>query len=308
MTKKIDAWDKKILSEIEFNYNKSHQKVAHQIKRSKAFVSYRIKKLEEEKIIQYRPLIDYSKLGQTYYRIIIETLLSKEELIKSINETIKVVWLVEKYDQENFVIVLRAKDFGTFQKMWEDLYEKIASNVLSKDISLAYKVYHFPMTFLHEHIRKEVYITGGSKKIDITNTEEKVLQTIQENPSNTLKEQSEKLKINIQTLKKAIKNLEQKKVILAYQTLINREALGLQHYKIFLSYRFSKQNKKTIIDLLKNNPYVIYVTETSYHYDLECELYVPTPEVFEQTVAKLKTQFDFSRIIISQMKSEEKVA
>ncbi|MBC8495430.1 Lrp/AsnC family transcriptional regulator [archaeon] len=307
MTKKLDAWDKKILSEIEFNYKKSHQKIAQKIKRSKAFVTYRIKKLEEENIITYRPLIDYSRLGQTYYRVTIETLLDKEELVKYLSETAKVVWLVERYDQENFVIVLRAKSFGEFQDIWEKLYEKIAKYILSKDISLAYKVYHFPLTFLHNATRKDFYVTGANEPIDLSETEEKVLQSIQNNPIASLKSKAEKLGINSNTFKKAMKNLEEKKVILAYQTLVNKEVLGLRHYKLYLSFPFTKEDKNKIITVLKNNPYVIYITETSYHYDLECELFSPSSEAFEKTVSELKKHC-FSRIVISQTKSEQKVA
>ena len=125
MTKLLDAWDLKIFSAIEFDYTLSHRDIAKRIKRSKSFVTYRIKRMEDEGLIKYQPLIDYSALGYTYYRVIIETLLEKKQLLQYVKESMKTVWLVEKYDQENFVIVLAAKSFAEFQEQWEDLYENI---------------------------------------------------------------------------------------------------------------------------------------------------------------------------------------
>ncbi len=307
MTKLLDAWDIKILSEIEFNYHKTHQEIAKKIRRSKAFVSYRIKKMEELDIISYQPLIDYSALGYTYYRVIIETLLDKEELVRYIKKSIKAVWLVEKYDKENFVIVIAAKSFGDFKNQWESIYEQISSTVLSKNISLAYTVYHLPLSFLNKKQRTEFYVTGASKINFVTETEKELLDLIIESPLMTKYSMAKRLDISINTLKKTLGNLETKKIILAYQTLINRSVLGIRHHKLFLSFDFSQQNKKEVLNLLMNNPNVIYITESSYDCDLECELYTFDDASFEKIIKQFKKSLFFRRIVISQMKSEVKL-
>jgi len=308
MNKILDAWDTKILSEIEFDYRKSHQEIAKKIKRSKTFVTYRIKKMEDEGLIKYQPLIDYSTLGYTYYRVIIETILDKKEIIKYIKESVKTIWLVEKYDQENFVLVFAVKSFGEFQEAWEQLYERIAPHVLSKNISLAYRVYHMPMTFLTNHSRDDYYITGASNPKKLTEQEEKIVDYLIKNPSSSFKDIAKMVHISINTFKKLLSNLYRNKIILAFQTLINKELLHIQHYKLFLSFDFTSKNKMKVIELLKNNPNVVYLSETSYSYDLECELYTFDNSSFEKIIRDLKTTFPFRRIVISQMKSEEKLS
>ncbi len=308
MNKIIDAWDVKILSEIEFDYRKSHQEIAKKLKRSKTFVTYRIKKMEEEGLIKYQPLIDYSALGYTYYRVIIETILDKTEIVKYIKESVKTIWLVEKYDQENFVLVFAVKTFGEFQEAWEQLYERIAPHVLSKNISLAYRVYHMPMTFLTKHSRYDYYITGASSQKNMTAQEESVVDYLTKNPTIAFKDLAKKVRVSQNTLKKLLNNLKQNKILLAFQTLIARELLNIQHYKLFLSFEFTNKNKLKVVELLKNNPNVVYITETSYSYDLECELYTFDNASFEKIIKDLKTSFPFRRIVISQMKSEEKLS
>jgi len=308
MTKILDKWDLKILAQLEYNYRIPHQKIANNIKRSKAFVTYRIKKLEEHNIISYQPLIDYSALGYTYYRVIIETLLSKKELQQHIKKSMHTVWLVEKYDKENFVLVFTAQSFGEFQTIWEDLYEIISPHILSKDISLAYKVHHFPLTFLTKTTRESYFITGASKTQNITPTEQIVIKLITEQPTTAWQTLCKKANIAYNTFKKTISSLQEKNILLAFQTIINKEPLGIRHYKLFLSFPFSKKNKTIVIELLKQHKNIIYITETSYHYDLECELYTDSEESFEKILHAIKTSYPFRRIVVSQMKSEEKLS
>lgn len=308
MTKILDRWDLKILSEIEFNYRKPHQEIASKINRSKAFVTYRIKKMEEENVISYQPLVDYSTLGYTYYRVIVETLLEKDELMKYIKKSLHAVWLVERYDKENFVIVIAAKSFGEFQNLWEGLYESISKHILSRDISLAYKVYHFPMTFLTNHFRDEYYISGNRNIQEISDSEQNVLEILLDSPTLSGQAISKKANMSYNTYKKIMSSLKEKNVILAFQTIINKDLLDIKHRKLFFSFEFTKENKQKVIEILKQNKNVVYITETSYSYDLECEIFSDSKKPFEEILQEIKQSFPFRRIIVSQMKSEEKLS
>jgi DNA-binding Lrp family transcriptional regulator len=308
MTKIMDAWDKRILCEMEFDYRKPHQEIARKIKRSKAFVGYRIKKMVEEGLISFHPLIDYSCLGYTYYRVIIETILEKKDIVQHIRQSVKTIWLVEKYDQENFVLVIAARSYSEFQAIWESLYERIAPQVLSKDISIAYRVYHMPLTFLTRHKRDDFRITGASAPFELGTAEQRIVDSLVKKPEASLKELGKAAGVSANTLKKLLDGLQKNGVIKGFQVLVNKEVLGIQHYKLFLSFDFTAKNKLKAIELLKNNPNVVYITETSYNYDLECELYTFDNAAFEKIVRELRIGFPFSRIVISQMKSEEKLS
>ena len=70
MAMKLDYYDKKILFELDKNSRITTSSIAKQIRKSKQFVDYRIKRLEEEKVILgYTTVIDYSKLGYTSIRV-----------------------------------------------------------------------------------------------------------------------------------------------------------------------------------------------------------------------------------------------
>ena len=309
MSKLYDNWDKRIFSEVEFNYRISHRTIAKKIKRSKSFVSYRLKKLEDNNIISYKPLIDYSKIGLQYYRIIIETILDKDDIKKKISDLkLKTVWLAEKYDKENFVLMVLAKNHSEFQNMWDSIYERLSKEILSKDIHVIYCIHHLPSTFFHKDkgLRRE-YLTGKSEPIACSEDELGVLSIMTEDPVISMQRMEEKIKLSQSKIRRIIKDLEDKKVILAYQTLLNKNTLNIKHNKVFLGFDFSRKNKQSIINALRTYDNVVYITESGYKYDLEFEAMSFNDADLKEIIKKLKDNFNIKQIVLSQMISEEKL-
>ena len=88
MAYNLDNTDKRILFELERDARITDSALAKIVKKSKDSVRYRIKKLEDEKIITgYRTWIDYSKIGyrsSTIYLNLINIPEKKEKLINDI--------------------------------------------------------------------------------------------------------------------------------------------------------------------------------------------------------------------------------
>ncbi|MFO7710274.1 MAG: winged helix-turn-helix transcriptional regulator [Candidatus Woesearchaeota archaeon] len=307
MTNILDRFDRRIFAELEFDYTKPHREIAKKIRRSKSFVSYRIKRLEENGIIYYLPLIDYSKQGLTYYRIFIETTLTHDEILGRLQGlNLKTVWLIEKYDRENFVFVVLAESNLALQRIWETIHERLAS-VTSKNISTAYCIHHLSNNFFYNRKDKDHRITGAANPVPLTDFQERILAFLTEKPMATYREMANTLRSHEITIKKEIKNLEETKVICAYQTLLNKETLGLQSYKLFMSFPFTLKRKQQLIEALKQIPDIVYITESSYQYDLECEAYVYDNDRIKRIISELKAQYPFTRLALTLTRSETKL-
>ena len=99
MSIKLDLYDKKILFELDVNARIPTSNIAKKLKKSKQFVDYRIKKLEENKIIvRYNTVIDYSRLGFTSIRVYFKyqniTPQQQKELEENLIKDKEVWWLV----------------------------------------------------------------------------------------------------------------------------------------------------------------------------------------------------------------------
>jgi DNA-binding Lrp family transcriptional regulator len=96
----IDKLDKKIIDVLSENARFPLVEISTKVNESAKVIGNRIKKLEEKKLIEgYRPIINHSKIGYTYYKVFINlNKISKEEL-KKLKTYIKnsplVIYLIE---------------------------------------------------------------------------------------------------------------------------------------------------------------------------------------------------------------------
>lgn len=126
----IDDIDKKILKELCENARKPLVEIANTIDSSAKVVSYRVKKLEKEKIIEgYRPIINYSILGYTYYKLWVsinyESLKEINKLYDYIKCNTSVIYVVKGIgfpEDLDFEIVV--KDNAELYELIKDLKQK----------------------------------------------------------------------------------------------------------------------------------------------------------------------------------------
>ena len=96
----VDELDKNIISLLSENARISLVEMAKNVHASAKVVGNRIKKLEQREIIEgYRPIIDHSRIGYTYYKVFIELNKKSKEEMKRIKAYIKnnpmVIYFVE---------------------------------------------------------------------------------------------------------------------------------------------------------------------------------------------------------------------
>ena len=82
---KIDLYDKKLLYELDKDSSISLNSLSNKLRKSKQFILYRIRQLEESKIITgYNAIVDMSKLGYFTFRVYLKFQNSDEDDIKQI--------------------------------------------------------------------------------------------------------------------------------------------------------------------------------------------------------------------------------
>lgn len=135
---KLDSKDKKILKQLQENARQSIAEISKKTKLPRDVVVYRIKKLEENKVIrQHHSSLDPQKLGYPLYVYVLFSLYNiKPELenkfvnyLKSHNQIIYVAKNSGKYD---FTIGVCAKDYKEFDDIIREVRQKFADII--KDI------------------------------------------------------------------------------------------------------------------------------------------------------------------------------
>ena len=99
MSENIDLYDKRLLYELDKNSTINLAELSNKLKRSKQFILYRMKKLEEARIITgYHAIIDMSKLGYFTFRVYFKFQQTTEEdgkkFVEHIKNNLPQVWTI----------------------------------------------------------------------------------------------------------------------------------------------------------------------------------------------------------------------
>lgn len=135
---KLDSKDKKILRELQENCRQSIAEIAKKTKLPRDVVVYRIKKLEESKVIKkHHSSLDPQKLGYPLYVYVLFSLYNiKPELEKRFVNYLKnhkqIIYVAKNSGKYDFTIGICAKDYKEFDDIIREIRQKFADII--KDI------------------------------------------------------------------------------------------------------------------------------------------------------------------------------
>jgi len=135
---RLDEKDKKILLELQENCRQSIAEISKKTKLPRDVVVYRIKKLEQEKVIkQHHSFLDHSKLGYPLYVYVLFSVynIKPEEETKLINylkNHRQIIYVAKNSGKYDFTIGVCAKDYKEFDNILREIRQKFADVI--KDI------------------------------------------------------------------------------------------------------------------------------------------------------------------------------
>lgn len=255
---KLDLFDQKILYELDKSAKIRLSTLSKKLKRSKQFIDYRIKKLEQAGIIKgYKAVVDMSKFGFSTFRIYLKFQnISKEMENKFIQFLIRQeeVWCVGrmygKYDLAFFIGIRNALEF---QDVFSRIELKFKKYMKYYNLSYYSPIYFFSRRF-YLSFKSEVntIVYGNSEKLrDIEKKELKLLKKYSDNVRKPIINIANELKLSPTYVRNKIKDFERKKIICGYKLDMNYEKLGYTAYRV--DFHLIKTDiKKELFEFCKN--------------------------------------------------------
>ena len=115
---KLDAKDWKILRQLCQNARISHSQLARAVGLSKNAVTYRVERLKKKGIItKFFAIVDYSKLGYSFYEVLLKLHIKKEDEPAVIDyfKTNPTISVADRFSGEfNFLLELGCKSSNEF--------------------------------------------------------------------------------------------------------------------------------------------------------------------------------------------------
>ena len=293
---KIDLYDKKILHELDKYSNISLIKLSKKLQRSKQFILYRIKRMEQEGLIlSYNAIIDVEKLGFYTYRFYIKMhnfdkndKEAFEKYISNIKESVFVFAVLHgKWD---YAVIVGVKSVQALHEIWDNLHNKFKKIILNYNFYLYSPIYNFNKLFIKDKGVLE-RVTGydselyPSKKIDL-----EILQIYSTNTRIPLMHIAQKLKISLGTVKNRIRKMENENVICGYKLGLDLRKIGYDNYRIDIYLKSSSRNKE-LHEYFKQHTNIYQVHYTIGGSDMEIELFVKDLQQLISIMEELKTKF-----------------
>ena len=294
---KLDSYDKKILFELDKNARISTTDLAKQLRKSKQFVDYRIKKLEQEKVILgYTTVIDYSKLGYISIRVYFKLHNIAPEQQKAMEDDLikdkEVWWLVTLEGPWDIAYAMAVKNVLDFYDYWDKTMQKYRKFISKRLIVVYTHIKQYPKSYIiNKNNTEPGTLVGASKEIIIIdNLDKQLLKLISDKAKLPLLEIANKLKTSPQVIRNHLNKLKKSGIIQGYRALIDVSFLGYRYYKAYISL-LNTNRIKELDAFCGYHPNMLNINRTIGGKDFEIEMQVKSFDEFEKIMNELRTNF-----------------
>ncbi len=288
----LDNVDKRILFELEKNARITDSALAKIVKKSKDAVRYRIKKLEEQKIIlDYKTWIDYSKLGyrtSTIYLNLINIPEKKEKLIEDLKKNKRVYWLGVAEGMWNIGITYFIKSNQDLFEIKNQLLAKYSDLIVDSQVTSLASVSIHEKTFLVNEKSSFITFTEELGNYELEEIEKKILKEFYNNSKINLSDLAFKTRSTIDIVRSRMKKLERLGIIIRYTIQIDYKKIGYELYKTFIYLAsYTKEGLGKIMKYAEESNRIINVVKQIAPWDFEFIIFAKNFEEYLNTINKL---------------------
>lgn len=293
---KLHVKDMKILKELDFDARQPVSQIAKKVGLSPEVVNYRIKQLENKGIISgYYPLVDLSKLGYIYCRYILELEKLNPELEKQFIEFARdhpgLGWFVLRGNM-NISLSGYIKTVDEIKNIMDDLNRKFYNVIKAKRPSIATKIYHFKRNYLYNSLDPEIRIWGEATPVSIDDIDKKILVLLSKYVRMPSTDIARQVGLTSMAVINRIKRMEKINLIFGYRCSLDLKKLGYSHHKVELFIEnLSPKRKESLIEYLRMNPNIVYITDVLDAVDLEFEAQVRSADDIYTLMMKMCQEF-----------------
>ena len=297
---KIDLKDRKILFELDEDSRQSLTQVGKKVGLKKDVVSYRIKKLQEEGFIKcFYTVINAYKLGYFLFRYYVNLqYVNKEiknDIIKYLSNYKNICTVGEALGKYDLIIVTWVNDISEFYRFWSKTLDKFGDYFEKKIFTVYIHGVGFRQSYLllnnyKNKEREEHEYFGVGKKAEIDEIDYHLLDELALNARAPLIDLAEKFKCSSQTMNYRIKRLKKEGIIQAFRVAIDESKLGFKRYKVDINLK-NHSFRRDIINFLKNNPRLIYISTSTGLTDLEFEFVVNNQKELVDIIEEINVKY-----------------
>jgi len=291
----MDILDKKILMELMQDSRSPITSLAKKVHSSREVVNYRIKKMQEQKIIlEFITEIDIEKLGFNMASLFLSIKTDKEDEFKKFLKSCSFsAWTSEFSGTWNFGVGIYGRNTEEIHQRFVIIYEKFKGSIIDYRLTFHERTKQFYEKYLglqNTQIKKKVI----AHKIDAK--DKILLKELAKNACIDCVVLSKKIGLTAVATANRIRQLRKSEVINRFSVFIDPSALGLFQFSVFIKNN-TIDNRSQLIKHLETHPNVSFVVEYLGDPYIEFGLISSNPYDMRKIVQQIEGRFANTRIV-----------
>ncbi len=289
--------DLKLLYELDSNYRKSYTEIGKKVRMSEQLISYKVKSLVKEGIIQgYFPLIDYSRFGLLSFVVFFKVKYRSEQnfqkLITFLCAYETIILVIECDGKYDLMVMFLARNPSHFNKKLKQL---VSINGELRDWTILTTVvehYYLRDYLVDKEGQGDTIIGGDRDEIKIDQLNKDILSLLTQGRKKVI-ELALELKTTPKTIMARLKWLEQQNILRGYRLLLNAKAMKISANLILLKYKnITQEQEDHLRQFCKYNPLVIEFAKTFGEWDAVLSTETRDRAEFRKLFLQLREKFD----------------
>jgi len=296
----IDLKDKKILSSLDLNARMPLSELARKVGLSRQVVEYRIKRLQEEKVILgIKAVFDSGVVGYIWYRVLFRLLnvskIKKEEIIEYLENHPHTFWLGEVGEDWDIVVNFVCKDNFQFNQIFEEIVSKYGNFLLDYEVLIYLGVHDLERSYLLDKKEPKKYFFHEMKtdpKVRIDALDREIIKELSQDAWISNLQLGLELKVSANTIKNRIQEMQKNKLLLGFRLFVNPATLGYQSFMLFLEInRLDLQKEKMLFAYFKSIPNITFAVKHIGKWRIGLEIETKSVQEFQDIFIEIRGRF-----------------
>jgi len=297
--KKEDEKDKLILFELLQDCRQSISKISKEVKLPQQTVSYRISKLEKNKIIKkYTINVDYHKLGLNRHSLYLDLKGIKAEQVDEYLSTITSIkevsccYMLHNVSKWKIYVSVWTKTIGRYDEIQTKIITRFRKHLKNYLSFQGVKSYTYFAKRLNPKKKAKIDVKKDMDNILLKDIDWKIIKYLKKNSKISSVDLANKLKTSVNNVVRRIKNLKDKEIIQRFYPIIDLNKIGYKEYtfisKINPSY---EKNIEKFIEFTKNDPKFVIVIKAVGYVNLYYAFLVKNQDELADTIQEVEDIF-----------------
>ena len=296
----LDKKDWKILGELDVDARQSYSKIAKKVGLSKEVVRYRIKNLENKRVIKgYRFFVNTKMLGYEAFKWYLQLENTTEESLKKIIEELDqeplVAWVSTFTGRWDLGIAFLCQSTHQFNNLMNKFLFKYSSQIRNSTYTIELDIYNFRRKglFKKKGVKENILYFGGEQNVKTLNKKELIiLNELSKHPTMGLVDLYKNTQFSVDVIRYHLDKFRGEGLLQGTELDINYEKLGVEWHKIFINRkRLTIEDENKFLSFLKHHKNVLEIIYCLGQWDTELNIEVNNGIELHQLIMELKNKF-----------------